>query len=58
MFIVVRYVGDILGIHIYSLIIEVIVGMIIYVMLCSVYWILSKQYDYFDLIKSVIRRQW
>ena len=58
MFIVVRYVGDILGIHIYSLIIEVIVGMIIYVMLCSVYWILSKQYDYFDLIKSVIRSQW
>lgn len=57
MFMGVRTIGNIFGIHIYTLLIELIVGVIIYVGLCWIYWLVHKQEYYIDLLKNVLRRK-
>jgi O-antigen/teichoic acid export membrane protein len=55
MFAVVRKTGSVLGIHLYSLLTEILVGVIIYTVLCIGYWIITKQKYYFNLIKTLKR---
>jgi O-antigen/teichoic acid export membrane protein len=55
MFTVVRKIGSVLGIHLYSLLTEILVGVIIYIVLCIGYWIITKQKYYFNLIKVLKR---
>lgn len=53
MFIVVRRVGYIFGTHLFSLLLEILVGGVVFTMFCVLYWKLSGQYYYLDLIKSL-----
>lgn len=56
MFISVRFIGHTLGIHIYSLFIEILIGALIYIVLCSVYWWLKKDMYYFNMIYDILRK--
>lgn len=57
MFMVVRFVGKTLGVHIYSLICEIFVGVIVYALLCCIYWLLIKDNFYFGIIKDILRKK-
>ena len=60
MYFVVRIFGNHFGIHIYTLLIEIIVGMVTYTGICCIYWKLTGQTYYFNVIKNffnkIIRR--
>lgn len=56
MFFMVRSVGSILGVHIYALLLEIMVGMLVYVGLCSIYWKYTGQTYYFNICKKLIRK--
>ncbi len=57
MFCAVRYMGSFLGIHLYSLLIEIAVGTVVFAALCMAYWILTGNREYLELIKTVRRKK-
>lgn len=56
MFSVVRFAGKTLGIHIYSLFIEILAGVLVYVILCCAYWWLKKDMYYFRMTMNVLKK--
>lgn len=53
MFIIVRMLGRYLGIQIYTIMLEVFVGGLIYLISCLVYWKVSGKTYWFDMLKKV-----
>ncbi len=56
MFIIIRIYGNYLGIHIYTLLSEIILGAIIFSTLCYTYWKITKNTYYLDLFSSIIKK--
>lgn len=57
MFVIVRNIGKLLGVHIYTIIVEILVGVMIYTVSCMIYWIISKQSYYLGMIKRLLSRR-
>ena len=53
MFTVVRIVGEISGISLITLLIEIALGIILYTVLCSIYWKITNQTYYFNIIRNI-----
>ena len=51
-FLMIRGIANIFELHIYALFVEVTVGILSYIAMCSLYWKMSNQRYYFDLLKS------
>ena len=56
MFVIVRFVGNVLGLHIYTLIIEFVVGMGVYLGICAAYWKFTRQSYYFNVMKNLLKK--
>ncbi len=56
MYFVVRIFGNHFGIHIYTLFIEIIAGIVTYIGICCIYWKLTGQTYYFDVIKNLLKK--
>ena len=57
MFWTVRLVGEWLGIHIYTLCIEIMAGAGIFLLLCCIYWRISHEQYYLELLKHMVKRK-
>ena len=57
MFIFVRIIGYLLGVHIYTLIIETLFGAIIYVLCCVVYWKVTHKYYLLNMLLIYVKRK-
>lgn len=55
-FAVVRFVGESLGIHLYTIIIEIMGGIVIYGLLCILYCKKSHQDFYLQMGKDMIKK--
>lgn len=53
MFPVIRGIANGLGMHVYTLLFEIIAGAVIYIGLCSIYWKITNQTYYFGVMKKM-----
>ncbi len=56
MFAIVRIIGEALGISLMSLLIEIVAGIIIYTILCCVYWKITSQTYYFNVARTLYHK--
>jgi O-antigen/teichoic acid export membrane protein len=57
MYFFVKNIGSYMGIHIYTLITEILLGILIYGSCCMVYWKVTKQSFFLDQLRLVFRRK-
>lgn len=56
MFILVRIIGNVIGISLFSLLLEITAGVILYSVMCFIYWEITDQVYYFEVLKKIFKK--
>ena len=56
MFILVRFIGNVMGISLLSLLLEITAGAILYSIMCFIYWEITDQRYYFEVLKKLFKK--